>query len=794
MKKRLISFLLAVSMMLTFLPVGGGSIAFADEGSTSLKEVYLDDVPMNVSSSGKYVYTLYTDGTAALKKYDRTYQYANVLETITYEDQSYTVTEIGPYAFGKESYQYGNGTVWPKNNNVTSIYLPKTIETIGEYAFGNCAKLTTVSISASAALKEIGEKAFWSCKLLEKFNLPEGLETIGDEAFENCEAFTSVTIPSSVTSVGKRVFEGCKGLTSATVKTTADTGTEMFENCTSLSSVTLPDGLETISATTFRNCTALTSIEIPSTVKAIDAMAFQESGLEEIVIPASVERIGYDSYNATSWRGTFQKCTSLKKVTIEAGENALSIPKDTFNGCTALKELTLPKNISEIGQNAFSSCTSVDTVTYSGTESEWNAFLENSVATGNDPLKKAKTYHFAHTVTFDYDGHADSQSVVVPYEGTVTAPKLPTVDGYKFDGYYSDADHTKEFDFTTPITEDTTVYAKWILDTYDLTVTGGSFTTETNATAQTSAALLAGDKVTVTAEKPTEEGVKFHHWTVEKGGFTVTEGSLGSEKELGTEEINFNMPNGAVELTAVYSKPASTMKNTYTIINSPAKEGEEDGTTVWAEIGSKVEITAAKPDQDIYPGTDEFDYWEIVYPDSFEDLPADKLAELKLQLTDPKSQTTSFVMPAYPVKLIAHWKSGAATPEDPNHPMDDDFGQDSSASAAGAAIVGVAIGGAAILGGYEVATRVILNKILPDSAAIPANRGELAMLIWTEKGKPEPAAQPAFTDVDNVELAKAAQWCIEQGLLDAKDGKFRPNGWMPKFKTIEVWNRTFPKQ
>ena len=131
---------------------------------------------------------------------------------------------------------------------------------------------------------------------------------------------------------------------------------------------------------------------------------------------------------------------------------------------------------------------------------------------------------------------------------------------------------------------------------------------------------------------------------------------------------------------------------------------------------------------------------------------------------------------------------------DPDEPFDPDFSVDDGSGAAGAIVAGTLIGGAAVWGGYEITTRVILNDLLPEGAAIPTNRGQLAMLIWTEKDKPEPAAQPAFTDVADAELAKAAQWCVEQGLLDAKDGKFDPNGWMPKFKTIEVWKKAFPKQ
>ena len=130
---------------------------------------------------------------------------------------------------------------------------------------------------------------------------------------------------------------------------------------------------------------------------------------------------------------------------------------------------------------------------------------------------------------------------------------------------------------------------------------------------------------------------------------------------------------------------------------------------------------------------------------------------------------------------------------DPDEPLDPGSGYDAS-SAAGGAIAAVAVGGAAIWGGYEIATRVILNDLLPEGAAIPANRGQLALLIWTEKGKPEPAAQPAFADVTDPDMAKAAQWCTEQGTMDAKGDRFEPEGWTPKFKVIEVWNKAFPKQ
>lgn len=113
---------------------------------------------------------------------------------------------------------------------------------------------------------------------------------------------------------------------------------------------------------------------------------------------------------------------------------------------------------------------------------------------------------------------------------------------------------------------------------------------------------------------------------------------------------------------------------------------------------------------------------------------------------------------------------------------------------AGGAIAAVALGGAALWGGYEVVTRVILNELLPEGVAIPANRGQLALLVWNNAGRPEPAAQPAFADVADTDMAKAAQWCAEQGIMEAKSADtFKPEGWTPKFNVIETWNKAFPK-
>ena len=321
--------------------------------------------------------------------------------------------------------------------------------------------------------------------------------------------------------------------------------------------------------------------------------------------------------------------------------------------------------------------------------------------------------------------------------------------------------------------------------TYSITVANGTAQVDDDATGLNTA--FEGEKVTVKANAPTDEdaakGVKFHHWKVEEGNISVdpTAGSLGSATEAGTEEISFDMPKGNVKLTAVYSIPASVLRNTVTVEGGKAKSTLGEGSGISAEIGTKVEISA---DTEEHPDK-VFVKWEIVYPENF---PENVPEELQLKLEEPNRAKTTFEMPAYPVKLIAHWSA-----IDPDESLDPGAGYDAS-SAAGGAIAAVAVGGAAIWGGYEITTRVILHNLLPEGAAIPANRGQLALLVWNTAGRPEPAGAPAFADVADPDMAKAAQWCTEQGIMDAKGDRFEPEGWTPKFKVIEVWNKAFPKQ
>ena len=303
---------------------------------------------------------------------------------------------------------------------------------------------------------------------------------------------------------------------------------------------------------------------------------------------------------------------------------------------------------------------------------------------------------------------------------------------------------------------------------------------------------LEGDTVTVTGHDSNASFSKFVGWKLKKGSLPkITDADsnilnvtvdpengylLDADGEkIKNETIKFTMPGEPVELSAVYSIPAIGLELPV-IVEGGTINGTQDS-FVRVRAGEKVTIKANTPDDENM----QFCYWKVEEGTS-EDFGV-TVGKLGSE-TEPGTEDITFIMPQGAVRLTAQWST---TP--------DDTGTVDSGSDAGGAIAAVALGSAAVWGGYEVATRVILNKLLPEGAAIPANRGQLALLVWNNAGRPEPAAQPAFADVADADMAKAAQWCAEQGIMEAKSADtFKPEGWTPKFKVIETWNKAFPKQ
>ena len=139
----------------------------------------------------------------------------------------------------------------------------------------------------------------------------------------------------------------------------------------------------------------------------------------------------------------------------------------------------------------------------------------------------------------------------------------------------------------------------------------------------------------------------------------------------------------------------------------------------------------------------------------------------------------TFTMPAEDVEI-------RATGDIPPEPGPDAEGSPLFGLALGA--VGGTLVGLTFYAAHEIGITQTLRKTLPAGAAIPANRGELALLLWNAADKPEPEKQPAFTDVSDLETAKAAQWAIETGLMETESsGKFAPAKRVTRLKVFRTW-------
>ena len=310
---------------------------------------------------------------------------------------------------------------------------------------------------------------------------------------------------------------------------------------------------------------------------------------------------------------------------------------------------------------------------------------------------------------------------------------------------------------------------------YDVNVTHGTIVDGTGDTGTSQKIVKPGQLVTVRAES-TEEN-PFLRWTCTGKAPLEPDGGWPEGGWQTSPEFTFKMPEGNVTLEAqqdqLYKVSINDNLGSVTINGEPLS-------SLWVKEGDTVTVATTLKDG----------YWM-----EFMKWTAQDGSTTPVEPSDnwQTSTTFTFKMPNGPVELVAQWSASSLDPDqpiDPDEPLDEDFGVEPDTT--GGTIAAVAVGGAAIWGGYEIATRVILHSLLPEGAAIPANRGQLALLVWNTAGRPEPAGVPAFADVTDPDMAKAAQWCTEQGTMAAKGDRFEPEGWTPKFKVIEVWNKAFP--
>lgn len=476
---------------------------------------------------------------------------------------SWPVTKIGEAAF-------------QDNTTITSVTIPASVTEIGSNAFAGCTNLTIVNYagdwsnltiqSGNPAVQDAANAPLFDFEFIlnntavvvtnYKYNgaaadvtIPSRYQgkpvtTIGHAAFFN-SAVTSVTIPDSVTSISDEAFINCPKLTNISIPNSVTyIGFSAFSSCTSLKSITLPSSLSFISGALFLGCSQLTTIHIPVSVTSIGNNAFADCpSLMTVTYPGS----------KTQW----DDITKGRNSDVLENHLICAMLEATF---TADGESISTQTIDRGGKFTEPAAPSKENHTFAGWYNGDEKFDFDADTTNAPNVLElvAKWEKSKYTVKFVSD-HGSFKDQTIEHGKPIDTDKLtiPTVEGYTFDGWYADDNHTVKFDFTQPIKRNTTVYAKWeknAPNTYALNVSGAFVYVDgvdvTAPAGDTSLPLEKDASVRLVADPDRmPSGMVFDRWTILNGALNADDAEK-FETGRTLEEFAFTMPAEPLSIEA----------------------------------------------------------------------------------------------------------------------------------------------------------------------------------------------------------------------------------------------------
>ena len=656
--------------------------------------------------------------------------------------------------------------------NITSVTIPANVTEIGSNAFADCTNLTSVNYigdwskltiqSGNPAVEDAVNAQLFDFEfipnntavIVKKYNgtaadvtIPSHYKgkpvTMIDHAAFHDSAVTSVTIPDSVTAIPDDAFAFCSQLTNISIPNSVTfIGFSAFNSCTSLKSITLPSSLSTIQSSAFYNCGNLETIRIPVSVTFIGNYAFA----------------GCPSSMTVTYPGSKTQWDAITKGSNnDVLENHLicAVLEATFtaDGTTLAPAQTIDRG----GKFTEPAKPSKENHTFAGwyNGDEKFDFDADTTKAPNVLNLVAKWDINQYTVQFVSE-HGSFADQTIEYGKLIKTGKLtiPDVDGYTFGGWYADNTYSTKFDFSTPITGDTKVYAKWTAKDYEV-----SFITEHGKT-PTSQNVPYNEPAKDPGEL-TEEGYTFIGWYADEAHKT---------------KFDFSTPiTSDTKVYAKWEKNAPVLPDTYELnvsgafvyvdgVDVTASAGD---TTLPLEKDASVRLVA---DPDRMPSGMVFDRWTILNGA----LNADDAEKFE---TGRTLEEFAFTMPAEPLSI-------EATPR-----MQEEEGSDTVSVIAGVAL-GTAATALVAWQAYDLGMSLYQEHWLPADFVMPKTRAELALLLWNTAGRPAPAAQPAFADITDPDTAQAAQWAVETGLMTPKSAdRFKPEKSVTRWKAVRSWKR-----